>query len=59
MQRNNISSDANEAEEAGEAGEAGAEYLWFRGIKNLDASIDWALAHGLDEATEVVVTGVV
>ena len=32
--------------------------LWFRGIKNLDAAIDWALLHGLADATELVVTGV-
>ena len=36
----------------------GVGRLWFRGIKNLDASIDWALRHGLADATEVVVTGV-
>eukprot|EP00937_MAST-01D_sp_MAST-1D-sp2_P006165 g6165.t1 len=29
----------------------------FRGIKNLDASVDFALAHGMDKATELVVTG--
>eukprot|EP00656_Telonema_subtile_P044991 TRINITY_DN51256_c0_g1_i2.p1 TRINITY_DN51256_c0_g1~~TRINITY_DN51256_c0_g1_i2.p1 ORF type:complete len:274 (-),score=52.73 TRINITY_DN51256_c0_g1_i2:227-1048(-) len=34
----------------------GAE-LTFRGIKNLDATLDWAFAHGLDKATEFVLTG--
>ena len=29
----------------------------FRGIKNLDAAVDFALAHGMDKATELVVTG--
>ena len=37
---------------------APAALLTFRGIKNLDASIDWALDHGLREATEFVLTGV-
>ena len=32
--------------------------LTFRGIKNLDAAVAWALEHGLAEATELVVTGV-
>ena len=32
------------------------ERLWFRGIKNLDATLAWALDHGLSEASEVVVT---
>jgi len=31
--------------------------LTFRGIKNLDATLDWAVAHGLDKATEFVLTG--
>jgi len=31
--------------------------LYFRGIKNLDAALDWAFAHGLDKATEFVLTG--
>ena len=31
--------------------------LWFRGIKNLDAAIAWALERGLGNATEVVITG--
>jgi hypothetical protein len=31
----------------------------FRGIKNLDAALDWSFAHSdLDEATEVVLTGI-
>jgi hypothetical protein len=34
------------------------EKLWFRGIKNLDATLEWALNHGLANATELVVTGV-
>ena len=34
------------------------EKLWFRGIKNLDATVEWALRHGLANATELVVTGV-
>lgn len=34
------------------------EKLFFRGIKNLDATIEWALRHGLANATELVVTGV-
>ena len=29
----------------------------FRGIKNLDATVEWALAHGLDKATQFVLTG--
>ena len=33
------------------------ETLTFRGIKNFDATIDWAMAHGLDKATEFVLTG--
>jgi len=33
------------------------EYLTFRGIKNLDATLDWAFAHGMDKATEFVLTG--
>merc|ERR1712226_1184939 len=31
--------------------------LTFRGIKNLDATLDWAFRHGLDKATEFVLTG--
>ena len=34
------------------------EKLWFRGIKNLDATVEWALRRGLANATELVVTGV-
>mmetsp|Transcript_27683 Transcript_27683/g.70566 ORF Transcript_27683/g.70566 Transcript_27683/m.70566 type:complete len:408 (+) Transcript_27683:99-1322(+) len=34
-----------------------SQLLTFRGIRNLDASLAWALQHGLDQATEVVVTG--
>jgi hypothetical protein len=34
------------------------ERLYFRGYKNLEATIDWALQHGLANATELVVTGV-
>ena len=33
------------------------ETLHFRGIKNLDATVQWALSHGLKDATELVVTG--
>jgi hypothetical protein len=33
------------------------ETLTFRGIKNFDATIEWALAHGLDQASEFVLTG--
>ena len=29
------------------------EKLWFRGIKNLDATVEWALRHGLANATEL------
>ena len=29
----------------------------FRGIKNLDATVEWALAHGLDKATQFVLMG--
>ena len=32
--------------------------LHFRGIKNLDRSLDYALAHGMADAAEVVLTGV-
>ena len=39
-------------------GTNGTEKLWFRGIKNLDATVEWALQHGLGNATELVVTGV-
>jgi hypothetical protein len=35
-----------------------SEMLWFRGIQNLEATIAWALSHGLANATELVVTGV-
>lgn len=31
--------------------------LYFRGIKNFDAALDFAFANGLTEATEVVLTG--
>jgi hypothetical protein len=31
--------------------------LTFRGIKNLDATLEWAFAHGLEQATEFVLTG--
>ena len=31
--------------------------LWFRGITNLDATLDYAFAHGLEDATEFVLTG--
>ena len=31
--------------------------LTFRGIKNFDATMDWAFAHGMTEATEFVLTG--
>ena len=31
--------------------------LTFRGIKNFDATLDWAFAHGLADATEFVLTG--
>merc|ERR1712178_342700 len=31
--------------------------LYFRGIKNFDAAMDFAFAHGLDKATEFVLTG--
>ena len=31
--------------------------LTFRGIKNFDATIEWALQHGLQDATEFVLTG--
>ena len=39
-------------------GTNGTNKLWFRGIKNLDATLEWALQHGLGRATELVVTGV-
>ena len=35
----------------------GGGNLTFRGIKNLDATIEWAIAHGMDKATEFVLTG--
>ena len=31
----------------------GGGNLTFRGIKNLDATLDWALQHGMASATEV------
>lgn len=34
-----------------------SEVLYFRGIKNFDATMDFAFAHGLDKATEFVLTG--
>eukprot|EP01063_Lacrimia_lanifica_P040597 TRINITY_DN926_c1_g1_i6.p1 TRINITY_DN926_c1_g1~~TRINITY_DN926_c1_g1_i6.p1 ORF type:complete len:386 (+),score=122.95 TRINITY_DN926_c1_g1_i6:66-1223(+) len=37
-------------------GVPGAE-LYFRGIKNLDAAVEFALKHGMDRATELVVSG--
>ena len=33
------------------------ETLTFRGIKNFDATIEWAMQHGLGNATEFVLTG--
>ncbi len=34
------------------------ESLWFRGIKNLDATLDWLFEHGgLKDATEVMLKG--
>lgn len=33
------------------------KFLTFRGIKNFDATIKWALDHGMDQATEFVLTG--
>ena len=33
------------------------ETLTFRGIKNIDGVIDWAMQHGLKTATEFVLTG--
>ena len=41
---------------AGQGVPAGST-VTFRGIKNLDGVIDFALKHGLDKATEFVVTG--
>jgi len=35
----------------------GGGNLTFRGIKNFDATLDWAFEHGLDKATEFVLTG--
>ena len=35
-----------------------SEKLWFRGIKNLDATIEWLFTHGgLGDATEVLLKG--
>lgn len=34
-----------------------SEKMYFRGIKNFDATMDWAFAHGLDKASEFVLTG--
>lgn len=31
--------------------------LYFRGITNFDATMDWAFAHGMRDATEFVLTG--
>lgn len=33
------------------------ETLFFRGIKNFDGVVDFALAHGMKDATEFVITG--
>jgi hypothetical protein len=38
-------------------GTDGKGFLTFRGIKNLDATVEWALEHGLKNATEFVLTG--
>jgi hypothetical protein len=38
-------------------GSNGTQLLTFRGIKNFDATIAWALGHGLDKATDFVLTG--
>lgn len=35
----------------------GGGNLTFRGIKNLDAGLDFAIAHGLDKASDFVLTG--
>jgi hypothetical protein len=32
-------------------------FLHYRGLRNLDATLDYAFRHGLDQATELVVTG--
>mmetsp|Transcript_2977 Transcript_2977/g.7079 ORF Transcript_2977/g.7079 Transcript_2977/m.7079 type:complete len:419 (-) Transcript_2977:180-1436(-) len=37
-------------------GQPGKE-LYFRGIKNLDAAVDFAMTHGMSEATEFVLSG--
>jgi len=34
-----------------------SNFLYFRGIKNFDATIEFAFEHGLDKATEFVLTG--
>jgi hypothetical protein len=36
---------------------AGIDKLWFRGIKNIDRAVEFLLGKGLDQATELVVTG--
>ena len=39
-------------------GKPNGQNLTFRGIKNLDAAVAFALEHGMSSATELVVTGV-
>lgn len=34
-----------------------SQLMYFRGLKNFDASLDWAFKHGLKSATEFVLTG--
>jgi len=34
-----------------------SKVVHFRGLRNLDATLDWAFKHGLADATELVVTG--
>lgn len=40
-----------------QAGVPAGSKIWFRGIKNFDGVLDYAMAHGMSEATELVVTG--
>ena len=39
-------------------GKSGKIPLHFRGLRNFDATVEWALAHGMNRATEVVLTGI-
>jgi len=49
--------DAWPVPENAEAGVPANATVYFRGIKNFDGILDYAMAHGMGDATELVVTG--